>query len=282
MLSSQGQLYIIATPIGNLRDITLRAIETLKEVDIIACEDTRHSKILLSHYQINTPLISLHEHNEEQKSDSVLTLLQENKNIALISDAGTPLISDPGYKLVCFLKKHNINIITIPGPCAFISALSISGLPTDRFIFNGFLPHKSQEKRTLLNQLHHEQKTLIFYESPKRIINTMNIIQELYPSTHIISLAKELTKHYEFVITDTISHVIEWCTQNNDKIKGEMVLMIAPNKQKKEALPIEALSLLTLLQSEMPLKKAAGLTAKHYNLSKNKLYQYAITIKTSS
>ena len=186
-------LYIVSTPIGNLKDITLRAIETLKSVDLIAAEDTRHTKILTNHYEIDTPLTSYFEHNKIKKAEYIVNLLLQGQNVALVTDAGTPGISDPGYRLVAMAKEKDIPITVIPGACALIAGLSLSGLPSDRFIFEGFLPVKSAGRRKKLELLKSEERTIIFYESPHRIVKSLKDIEEVMDDP-VVSCARELTK----------------------------------------------------------------------------------------
>ncbi|MEA2098058.1 MAG: 16S rRNA (cytidine(1402)-2'-O)-methyltransferase [Patescibacteria group bacterium] len=217
-------LYIIATPIGNLEDITLRALRILKEVDLILCEDTRKTKRLLNKYEISTPSISYHQHSRLNKVNKIINLLEHNKNLALVSDAGTPGISDPGNKLIEHLVKNNINvkIIPIPGPSAVISALSISGFPTDNFIFLGFVPHK-KGRQTFFENLAEEKRTVSFYESPHRIIKTLESLKEYIPKKEIV-VCRELTKIYETIYRGKPDEATKKITA--DKIKGEFVLVI--------------------------------------------------------
>lgn len=203
----QGTLYVVATPIGNLKDITLRAIEVLKEVDLIAAEDTRHTKILTSHYGIDTPLTSYFEHNKITKGDYLIKLLREGKNIALVSDAGMPGISDPGAHIIGLAIKNGILVMGIPGPTAFVLGLVVSGAPTDRFIFEGFLPNKSAARKKRISQFKDEKRTVIFYESPHRILKTLYDILETLGDVHI-SVMRELTKKFEEILRDRVSGLI--------------------------------------------------------------------------
>lgn len=216
-------LSIVSTPIGNLKDITLRALETLKEADLIAAEDTRHTKILLDHYQIQTPLTSYFEHNEAQKAEYLLGLLKEGKNIALVTDAGTPGISDPGYPLIRLAQQNNIPMTVIPGVAACIAGLSLSGLPAHSFIFEGFLPVKSGARRKKLEELKSETRTVIFYESPHRIAKTLKDIEEVLNNPTVV-LARELTKKFEEIKKATARELLE----NFAKVKpkGEFVILI--------------------------------------------------------
>ncbi len=216
-------LYIVATPIGNLSDITLRALEILKSVDIIACEDTRHTKILLDHYKIEKPTISYHEHSKAQKVDYLVSELKKGKNIAVVSDAGTPGISDPGNKLVEAAVKEGIQVIPIPGVSAVISALSVSGFPADSFIFHGFMPHK-KGKQTLMKKMEESDITSVFYESTHRILKTLEMMKEIIGDSREIVVARELTKKFETTYRGSISDVLEKLAQ--DKTLGEFVVVV--------------------------------------------------------
>ncbi len=217
-------LYIVSTPIGNLKDITLRALETLKSVSLIAAEDTRHTQILLDHYQIATPTTSYFEHNQIKKSDYLLGLLKEDKDIALVTDAGTPGISDPGFYLIRLAKENNIPITVIPGATALIAALTLSGLPAHGFIFEGFLPVKSGARRRKLEELRNETRTVIFYESPHRLLKTLKDMDEVLENPRVC-VARELTKKFEEVKEASASELLKHFSQN--KPRGEFVLLIS-------------------------------------------------------
>ena len=216
-------LYIVSTPIGNLKDITLRALETLKEVDLIAAEDTRHTKILLDHYQITTPSTSYFEHNQVKKADYLLGLLKQGKRIALVTDAGTPGISDPGYVLVKLAKENKIPTTVIPGPTALVAALSLSGLPTDSFIFEGFLPPKPVARRKELEKLKGESRTVIFYESPYRIEKTLKDICEVLCDPNVVCV-REITKKFEEVLEGKASELLKH--PQITKPRGEFVVLL--------------------------------------------------------
>lgn len=218
-------LYIVSTPIGNLKDITYRAVETLKSVDLIAAEDTRHTRILCNHYDIKTPLTSYFEHNKIKKSEYLLKLLQEGKEIALVTDAGTPGISDPGYYLIRLAKRHDIPMAVIPGATALIAALSLSGLPCHNFIFEGFLPVKSAARRKKLEQFKGEERTIIFYESPHRIVKTLKDIDEILKGSYVVC-AREITKKFEEVKEGVASELLDHFSKK--KPRGEFVLLIRP------------------------------------------------------
>ncbi len=216
-------LYIVSTPIGNLKDITLRAIEVLKGVDLIAAEDTRHTKIFTQHYQIATPLTSYFEHNQIKKADYLLSLLKEGKKIALVTDAGTPGISDPGYHLIRLVQENEIPMTVVPGATALIAALSLSGLPAHSFIFEGFLPVKSAARRKKLESMRDETRTIIFYESPYRLIKTLKDIAEIW-NDPVVVCARELTKKFEEVKKDKASQLMEYFERHQPR--GEFVLLL--------------------------------------------------------
>jgi len=226
---TKGALYIVSTPIGNREDITLRALRILKEVDLIAAEDTRHTGLLLRHFGIQIPLTSYFEGNELRKRDLILSRLKQGDRVALVSDAGTPGISDPGFRLVQMAIENKIPIVPIPGPSAAIAALSVSGLPTDAFLFKGFLPHKSKKRRGLLEQLEEVRETIIFYESPHRIIETLKDISDILGDREMV-LARELTKIYEEVLRGRVSEIQSQITGKN--IKGEITLVISGRTRK--------------------------------------------------
>ncbi|MEO0083466.1 MAG: 16S rRNA (cytidine(1402)-2'-O)-methyltransferase [candidate division WOR-3 bacterium] len=216
-------LYIVSTPIGNLSDITLRALTILKAVDLIACEDTRHTTILLNHYQIKNKLTSYFEYNKKEKTDQIIKFIQTGKSVALVSDAGTPGISDPGYYLIRTAIENNIPVVPIPGPSALIAALIVSGLPSDRFAFEGFLPKRKGKKHKKLQNLKDEERTMIFYDSPYRVKDSLKSMLEIFGDRKIV-LVRELTKKFETIIRDKISEVISQL--ENKKLKGEIVLIV--------------------------------------------------------
>ena len=272
-------LYIVPTPIGNLQDITQRAIDVLGAVDWIAAEDTRHSQKLLQHFSIQAKTLSLHDHNEEKRTQMLCNKLLGGEAVALISDAGTPLISDPGFVLVRACRANDINVVALPGPCAAITALSASGLATDRFIFEGFLPVKSQARMNVLATLLDRTCTSVFYEAPRRILDTVNDIKTaLGPDRHLV-LAKELTKTFETYVSDTPDGIIAWLEADAVHQKGEFVLMVAGAPPASDELPSEAMALLKRLKQDLPLKKAAAIVADHYQLKKNALYQAGLALE---
>lgn len=278
-MSETGILYIVPTPIGNLSDMTHRAITVLSEVDIIAAEDTRHSQKLLQHYSISTPMISVHQHNETQRATQIINKLNANQDVALISDAGTPLISDPGYTLVNQCREAGIKVVPLPGACAAITALSAAGLPTDRFRFEGFLPVKQQAKQHALENLENESASAVFYESPRRIADTMEAIVSVLGGERKVVVAKELTKTFETFYSGTAEQALAWLNEDDNHQRGEFVLMVGGQQNVNEDIPDEALKLLGLLMEQLPLKKAAAVTAQHYELKKNALYQIGLEMQ---
>ena len=228
--TTKGILYIVSTPIGNLEDITMRAIRILKEVDLIAAEDTRHTGHLLKHYDIHTPLTSYFEGNESKKKEFILSKLKHGSRIALVSDAGTPGISDPGFRLIQLAIENQIPVVPIPGPSAVISALSVAGLPTDAFLFKGFLPHKSKRRRDLLKQMEEIRETLIFYESPHRLSESLKDILETLGDREM-ALTRELTKVYEEILRGRVSEIQNQIGER--KLKGEITLVISGKTRKK-------------------------------------------------
>lgn len=278
-MTESGTLFIVATPIGNLEDITLRALRVLAEVDLIAAEDTRHSQRLLQHYDISTRLTSLHDHNESHRAKQLIEKLKLGENIALISDAGTPLISDPGYGFVSQCREAEVNVVPLPGPCAAITALCAAGLATDRFKFEGFLPVKAVAKQQALQRLLTETSTTIFYESPRRVADTVRLVVTELGEERQLVVAKELTKTFETFYSGSALACLTWLEADANHQRGEFVLMIAGQKQDQTDVSAEALNLLKLLMKELPLKKAAALTAEQYGLKKNNLYQLGLELK---
>ncbi|AGP78963.1 putative methyltransferase [Alteromonas mediterranea 615] len=277
-MTDTATLYIVPTPIGNLDDMSARAIRVLSEVNWIAAEDTRHSARLLQHFSIGTKTLSLHEHNEDKRTAMLCERLKGGESVALISDAGTPLISDPGFVLVRRCRELGISVSALPGPCAAITALSASGLPTDKFIFEGFLPVKTQAREGALSALLDRPFTTVFYEAPRRILDTVTDIQRVLGERNIV-VAKELTKTFETYASGSAQDVIDYLTAEPAHQKGEFVVMIAPAQINEQAIPSEVMSLLNTLCEHMPLKKAAAVVASHYDLKKNALYQAGLDAK---
>ena len=275
-------LYIVATPIGNLGDISQRAIDVLTQVDVIACEDTRHTGKLLSAFSIKNKTMSLHDHNERQRQDQVANMLKEGKTIALVSDAGTPLISDPGFHLVRHCRSLGLNVSPIPGACAAISALSVAGLPTDRFSFEGFLPSKSGARQATLLALADEPRTMVFYDAPRRAIDTVRDIVTTLGGERYIVIARELTKTFETIHSDSAENFLTWLEEDANQLKGEMVLIIEGYKAKENEISAEVISTLKLLLAEMKPKKACAIAAEIYGVKKNSLYEVALSLKSES
>ncbi|RXJ72486.1 16S rRNA (cytidine(1402)-2'-O)-methyltransferase [Veronia nyctiphanis] len=269
-------LYIVPTPIGNLGDITQRALSVLAQVDLIAAEDTRHTGKLLSHFGITTRTYALHDHNEQQKADSLIARLQNGEKIALVSDAGTPLISDPGYHLVHRCRAAGVRVVPLPGPCAIITALSASGLPSDRFSFEGFLPPKSKGRQDRFTELAADPRTMIFYESPHRIMDALDDMHAVLGSERRVVLARELTKTYETIHGATLGELIPWLKEDPNRVRGEMVLLVAGHRVEKSDLPVEATRAVKLLSAELPLKKASAIAAELYSVKKNALYKWGL------
>jgi 16S rRNA (cytidine1402-2'-O)-methyltransferase len=271
-----GKLYIVATPIGNLGDITIRAVDILKSVDLVLAEDTRHSKKLFVHYEIGTSLRAFHEHNEKDKTDAIINEINAGKSIAMISDAGTPLISDPGYYLVTQAKKVSIKVVPIPGPSALITALSSSGLASNSFTFFGFLPSKPVARLKFLQTKINLDETIIFYESPKRILSSLEDMLEVFGESREVCLAKELTKSFETILTDRLPSLIEYLDADISHKKGEFVILVSP-ADKIDLIESERQldKILPILCSEMGASKAAKLAAKITGIDKKHCYKRA-------
>lgn len=277
MNNLSGILYIVATPIGNLQDITARALDIFNQVDLIAAEDTRHSGLLLSHYGIKKPFFALHDHNEQQKADLLVEKLRQGNHIALISDAGTPLISDPGFHVVRKCRQAGIRVVPLPGACAAISALCASGVASDRFCFEGFLPAKSKARRDKLTELVDEARTLIFYESTHRILDSLTDVETVLGADRYVVLAREITKTWETIIGDEVGQLRTWLAEDPNRTKGEMVLIIEGKSAESSAeFSPQAIKALQLIAQELPLKKAAAIVAELYGYKKNALYQFGL------
>jgi len=277
---NQGTLYVVATPIGNLEDMTPRAIRILSEVDLIAAEDTRHSGKLLKHFGIEAKTEALHEHNERSQVPRLIEILQAGKSIAFITDAGTPLVSDPGFHLVRSARQVGLTVIPVPGACAAIAALSVAGLPSDRFVFEGFPPAKSAARRAVFEKLREETRTLIFYESPHRIRESLGEMTEIFGPEREAVLARELTKQFETVHDGTLRELSEWVGRDPHQQLGEFVILIhGVPRAEREAVDEEAERVLGILLEELPVSQAAALAAKITGLKKNKLYDFALSLK---
>ena len=268
----KGCLYLVATPIGNLDDITYRAVQVLKEVDAIAAEDTRHSKKLMQHLGVTTPLVALHEHNENALSEKIIKRLEQGESVALISDAGTPLISDPGFPLVNQAHKAGLKIIPVPGASSVLAALSVSGLPTDRFVFEGFLPSKKTARQNRLRELEKETRTLILFETPHRITVALADLAEVLGEDREIFIARELTKTHEEVKRSSVGQLLEAASSGALQERGEFVLVLAGNGNKQSAIDDQALKIFDLLLEELPLKTSASLASKITGLKRKDFY----------
>jgi len=274
-----GKLYIVATPIGNLSDISIRAVDILKNVDLVLAEDTRHSKKLFSHYEIDTPLKAFHEHNEKDKTEKVINEINAGQSIAMISDAGTPLISDPGYHLVSKAKKAGLNVVPVPGPSALIAAISSSGVASSSFTFFGFLPSKPVARLKFLQSKANLDETIVFYESPKRILSTLKDMLEVFGKSREVCLAKEITKSFETILTDKLPILIEYLESDSAHQKGEFVVLVSPaDKIDRVEADSQLDKLLPILCAEMGASKAAKLAAKITGIDKKHCYKRATSL----
>ena len=273
-----GSLYVVATPIGNLDDMSVRALKVLREVALIAAEDTRHSSRLMQHFGITTPLAACHEHNEREEGSRFITRLLAGDDIALISDAGTPLISDPGYHLVRQARAAGVPIVPVPGACALIAALSAAGLPSDRFIFEGFLPAKAVGRRARLDQVKEEPRTLIFYEAPHRILECLQDMELVFGAQRPALLARELTKTFETLKGLPLGELRAFVEADSNQQRGECVVLVAgwTVPEDEDVVGAEARRILDLLLEDLPLKRAAAVAAQITGVRKNLLYQVAL------
>ena len=279
-LYADSTLFIVATPIGNLKDITRRAVEILESVDWVAAEDTRHTRQLLQSLGINQNLISLHEHNEESRSQQLLERLKNGEKGALVSDAGTPLINDPGYHLVKLLREQQVNVVPVPGPSAVITALCAAGLPTDRFSYEGFLPAKSNKRILNLQKLVEDVRTLVFYESPHRAVATLADMQTVFGEDRTIVVAREMTKKFEQFVSGSLAEVVAYFDENSDKVRGEFVLMVggATEKEAVELSEYDGL-ILTLLKQNLPVKQISEIVADYAGIKKKPIYNRVLVLK---
>lgn len=277
----KGTLYVVATPIGNLADLTARAESLLKQVDVICCEDTRHSARLMENISCKTPLISLHEHNEREKSALIVERLQSGQAVALVSDAGTPLISDPGYVLVNKVVEAGLKVVPVPGVSAVITALSVAGLPTDRWYFEGFLPSKAGARQKRMGELADSPETLVFYESSHRIADSVKDIASVFGAERPIAIARELTKTFETVIRGSAAEVLDQVVSDRNQQKGEFVVMVGGVKTVESSeVDARAYVLADELKALMPPKKAAALVAKIFGGNKKAYYEYLVGLNS--
>ncbi len=277
--SEKGVLFVVATPIGNLQDLSMRAVDTLKSVAVVAAEDTRHTRKLFAHHGIATPMQALHEHNEREFSGRLLTRLAAGESIALVSDAGTPLISDPGFVLVRAARQAGVRVVPIPGPSALVAALSVSGLPTDHFLFEGFLPHRQAARRQRLQALRGQAVTLVFYESSHRILACLADMVDCLGAARPAVVARELTKTYETILEGTLAALCERLASDADQQKGEFVVLVQGAATDPEQLDDAARHTLEVLLGQLPLSQAAALAASITGVSKNRLYDYGLQLK---
>jgi len=267
-----GCLWVVATPIGHRDDISTRAIETLRKVALIAAEDTRHSRPLMLQHNIATPLVALHEHNEREAVAAIVRRLEQGESVALISDAGTPLISDPGFRLVRAAREAGIRCIPVPGACAAIAALSVAGLPSDRFVFEGFLPPKSAARRSRLEELAGDPRTLIFYESSHRIVESLADMRDIFGAEREAVLARELTKMFETVIGEPLTQLLARVTEDPNQQRGECVVLVAGRGDDADAKLVEGQRVFAILRDELPPAKAAKLAAAITGAPRKMLY----------
>ena len=270
---SQSGLYVVATPIGNLEDISYRAVRVLTGVDLIAAEDTRHSRVLLAHYGITTPMQALHEHNEAQVAGRMLERIAAGEAIALISDAGTPLISDPGYRLVRAARETDLPVFALPGPSAVTTALSVAGLPPDRFAFEGFLPSKAVARRKRLETLAHETRTLVFFESSHRIEAAIGDIAEIFGPGRLAAVCRELTKKFETVMRAPLAEISERIAADKNQTKGEFVVVIEGYEGSEGESMVVALNMASALLEYLPASQAARVAAKLNDVSRRDVYK---------
>ncbi|WP_336721114.1 16S rRNA (cytidine(1402)-2'-O)-methyltransferase [Acinetobacter soli] len=273
-----AQLFVVATPIGHLDDMTYRAIETLKSVSLVAAEDTRQSAQLFKHYNITTPLTACHDHNENHKINELIQRLKAGENIALISDAGTPLISDPGFKLVRAAQEHKIRVVPVPGACAAVAALSAVGLPSDRFSFEGFLPSKSSQRMLQLEKLKDETQTLIFYEAPHRILDCVKDMMQVFGAERPIGFAREITKTFETIKKMSLGELVSFVEHDHNQQKGEIVLIVGGNPVEKDMEQEKLDQLLTRLLQDLSVKAASQLAADLTGIKKKIAYQRALEL----
>jgi 16S rRNA (cytidine1402-2'-O)-methyltransferase len=275
-----GKLYVVATPIGNLADMTFRAVEVLKKVDLIAAEDTRHVKMLLQHYGITNKLVSLHQYNEDKASSVLLEKLRAGQSIALVSDAGTPLLSDPGMPLVKMVKEAGLDVVPIPGACALIAALSAAGLPVTQFSFEGFLPRTSSARKAFFSERVMAPKTWIFYESCHRILASLQDMAEILPLDRQIVIARELTKLHETIVKTSLGSALELVEQNDNMRKGEFVVIVdgAVADKNEQMINPEQKKLLQVLLQECSIKTAVAMAVEITGVRKKLLYQVALII----
>ena len=276
MSQSLGTLYVVATPIGNLGDMVPRAVQVLQSVALIACEDTRHSARLLEHFAIAGRCIAYHDHSDDKRTEQILTQLRAGEEVALISDAGTPLVSDPGYRLVRAARQAGVRVVPIPGACAFVAALSAAGLPSNRFTFEGFLPAKAGARLAALEALADEPRTLIFYEAPHRVLACVQDMARAFGPDRELVIAREISKTFETIYTASASDMADWIAADSNQQRGEIVLLVHGAPERKAGMSAETERVMSVLLDELPVKQAAALGAKLTGAKKNELYQWAL------
>jgi 16S rRNA (cytidine1402-2'-O)-methyltransferase len=277
----KAALYVVATPLGNLRDITLRALDVLAAADLVAAEDTRRTQQLLSHYTIHARLMALHEHNERQAAGNIIELLSDGRSVAYVTDAGTPSISDPGAQLVAQVREAGLPVIPVPGPSALTAALSVAGLNAPHFLFYGFLPSKSAARRAVLSSLSELPHALVFFEAPHRLRQTLEDMTEAFGSDRVIVVAREITKVFETFQRCKLAQAQAWVTEDANRLRGEFVLIVEGNAASPTD-PAATERTLEILLSELPLKQAVHLTAAITDTKKNVLYERALELKRST
>ncbi len=270
---SHAGLYVVATPIGNLEDISYRAARLLSEADLIAAEDTRHSRVLLAHYGITTPMLAFHEHNETRVMGQILDRIATGETVALISDAGTPLISDPGYRLVLAAREAGLPVFALPGPSAVTAALSVAGLPPDRFVFEGFLPAKAAARKTRLETLSRETRTLVFFESSHRIEAAINAMMEVFGRERLAAICRELTKKFETVLRAPLAEIGASLAFDKNQTKGEFVIVVDGFKSSENEAISCALRTASALLAYLPASQAARVAAKLHDVSRREVYR---------
>ncbi len=281
MTDKTGILYVVATPIGNLEDMVPRAIKILQSVDLIAAEDTRHSSRLLAHFDIKTPCVAYHDHSDQHRVDQIIARLARGENVALISDAGTPLVSDPGFRLVRATRQAAFNVVPVPGACALVAALSAAGLPSDRFIFEGFLSSKKGARIKQLEALASETRTMIFYEAPHRILSCLQDLHNVLGSDREVVIAREISKTFETIKSATVSELIDWVASDSNQERGEIVLLVHGADIEKDLVEVspEAERVMSILLKELPIKQASNIAAQLTHVKKKVLYQWAVQMR---
>jgi 16S rRNA (cytidine1402-2'-O)-methyltransferase len=276
---SAGKVFVVATPIGNLSDLSPRAREVLASVSLIAAEDTRHTRQLLQSFGIDTALTSLHEHNEGHKSSALVERVVRGESLALVSDAGTPLISDPGFDLIAAARAQGVEVVAIPGPCAAIAAISVAGLPTDRFTFEGFLPARSAARRAQLETLAAEARTLVFYEAPHRVRETLEDMARIFGADRRASVSRELTKRFETTYAGSLGELLEIAQRDENMSRGEIVIVVAgATPVRQESVTLDAQQLLRALLQELPAAQAAKVASKISGVKRSELYELAVQV----